>query len=105
MTVRNGWLGSDCRRRLGHFQIDATAVRPQRSVLATALTGDLPQALSGAACRTRGRSTPAIYEERIVKSGGAEFDATVVDIPLAVGVGRCVPSPDRALCEPRWHIL
>jgi len=40
----NGWLGSDCRRRLSHFPIDATAVRPQRSVLATAL---------GAICRGR----------------------------------------------------
>ena len=41
------------------FPIDAPAVRPRRSVLATSLTGHLPRRLSGAACRTRGRSTSA----------------------------------------------
>jgi hypothetical protein len=38
--------------------------------------------------RRGGRSTPAIYEVRIVKSGGAERHDTVVEILLAIGVSR-----------------
>ncbi len=40
-----------------------------------------------------------IYEERVVKSWMQKIGFTrLVEILLAVGIGRCVPSPGRALC-------
>jgi hypothetical protein len=59
----------------------------------------------------QGRSAPAIYEEPVVKRGLQRMFFPVVDIPLAVGLGRCVPSPDRGAwrlpvehsLSPRWR--
>ena len=53
-------------------------------------------------CRKRpGRPKPrlGIYEERVVKRWMQRIVFTRVEIPFAVGCGRCVPSPGLTWCD------